>query len=77
MFLVNIAMIPAAGIWGYGLGHVLILLLQFKKLKHFILPIGFFTVLLCQYILRVSTIAIRGHIGIDIDSLLVCITAGR
>ena len=74
LFLINVIMIPAAVVWGYCLGYVLILLLNFKKLKHFILPIGFLTVLCCQYILRVTTS--HAKFGIDIDSLLVCITAG-
>lgn len=73
-FVVSLAMIPGAAVWGYILGHVMVKLLNFKKLKHFILPIGFFTVLSCQYILRYTTS--RHIFGIDIDALLVCITAG-
>jgi Kef-type K+ transport system membrane component KefB len=73
-FLVNLAMIPAAGVWGFCLGHLLILLLGFKKLKHAILPIGFITVLSCTYILRISSTT--SEYGFDIDALLVCISAG-
>lgn len=73
-FFVNITMIPAAAVWGYGMGKVLVVLLQFKKLKHLILPIGFFIVLLCHFILVVTEETSR--FTLDIDSLLVCITAG-
>ncbi len=74
LFIINVLMIPGAVVWGFLLGYFLIFLLNFKKLKHLILPIGFLTVLLCNYILAVTST--HSKFGIDFDSLLVCIAAG-
>lgn len=74
-FAVNLVMIPAAIFWGYLLGWVLVGLLYIQHGKHLILPIGFFTYLVCDYILKVSDD--ETNFSIDIDTLLICITAGR
>jgi hypothetical protein len=67
-------MVPFSLFSGYLLGYVLKFVLIFKRLKHLLLPIGFFTVLTCQYILHL-TLA-KAKYSIDIDALLVCIMAG-
>lgn len=73
-FAINLIMIPCAFVWGYILGLGVVFLLQFKNLKHAILPIGFFTYLICDYIEASSTAS--GGYEISVDPLLICITAG-
>lgn len=73
-FAINLIMIPCAFVWGYILGLIVVFLLQFKNLKHMILPIGFFTYLICDYIEAQST-ATSKYV-VSIDPLLICITAG-
>lgn len=73
-FIVNLVMIPAAIFWGYLLGFVLVALLYYDYLKHLILPVGFFTYLICDYIFAVSSESSKFEI--NVDALLICITAG-
>jgi Kef-type K+ transport system membrane component KefB len=74
-FFVNLLLIPAAMVWGWLLGHLIVRLLYFKRLKHLILPICFLNYLICDYILAVSTMS--GDFEINIDALLICISAGN
>jgi len=74
-FIVNLVMIPAAILWGYLLGWVLVGLLYIQHGKHLILPIGFFTYLICDYILAASED--QSAFEINVDALLICITAGE
>jgi Kef-type K+ transport system membrane component KefB len=70
-FFVNLLLIL---VWGWLLGHLIVRLLYFKRLKHLILPICFLNYLICEYILAVS--AASGDFEINIDALLICISAG-
>jgi Kef-type K+ transport system membrane component KefB len=73
-FFVNLVMIPVAVLWGWLLGQLLVQMLRFDELKHLILPLGFLNYLICDYILALSDAT--GKYEIDIDALLICITAG-
>ena len=76
-FVVNLFMVPAAVLLGWLLGHGLVRLLHFKRLKHLILPIGFCTYLFCDFIHAVSMSSTRSKFALHMDASLICITAGE
>lgn len=73
-FVVNLVMIPVAILWGVLLSPILMLLVRNDYLQHLILPLGFLTFLICDYILAIS--AQQTDFELRIDALLICITAG-
>jgi NhaP-type Na+/H+ or K+/H+ antiporter len=74
-FMVNLVMIPVAMLWGGVVGLMLIQMVKIPYARHLILPFGFLNYLICDYILAVSSH--QGKFEVDIDALLICITAGE
>ena len=73
-FFVDLTMILVSFLMGIVLGGILLICLHFPRMENLILPIGFLTYLICDYILAVSEETTKYALGID--SLLVCISAG-
>jgi hypothetical protein len=73
--MVNLVMIPVAMLWGGVVGLMLIQMVKIPYARHLILPFGFLNYLICDYILAVSSH--QGKFEVDIDALLICITAGE
>lgn len=73
-FFIDIVLIGVAFIFGALVGGLIIACLDVPHMTHAILPIGFITYLLCDYILAVSEESSEYPVGID--ALLVCISAG-
>ena len=73
-FFIDIVLIAVAFIMGGIVGYIIIQCLDIPHMVHAILPVGFITYLLCDYILAVSEESAAYPVAID--ALLVCISAG-
>lgn len=73
-FFLDLALILVAFAMGFVLGWIIIGCLYVPHAMHLILPIGFLTYLICDYILAVTEE--EGGYVVGLDALLVCIAAG-